>query len=85
MAGSTLDFDTVLSKDDLAGKLCTTYMSWEMARNTKLAQWKELRNYLFATDTTTTSNSKLPWKNLHKSEITCTPTTWRLCFQSGSG
>lgn len=29
----------------------------------KRQEWKELRNYIFATDTTTTSNSKLPWKN----------------------
>lgn len=29
----------------------------------KRQEWKELRNYIFATDTTTTSNSTLPWKN----------------------
>ncbi|WP_038356641.1 hypothetical protein, partial [Vibrio cholerae] len=28
-----------------------------------LAQKAELRNYVFATDTTTTTNSTLPWKN----------------------
>lgn len=29
----------------------------------KIEEWKELRNYLFATDTSTTSNQTLPWKN----------------------
>ena len=29
----------------------------------KIEEWKELRNFIFATDTTKTSNSTLPWKN----------------------
>lgn len=32
-------------------------------RQQKIEEWKELRAYLFATDTTTTSNNDLPWKN----------------------
>lgn len=32
-------------------------------RRSWLDQKKELRDYIFATDTTTTTNSKLPWKN----------------------
>ena len=32
-------------------------------RRVKVDEWKELRNYLFATDTRTTSNQTLPWKN----------------------
>lgn len=32
-------------------------------RQEKISQWLELRNYIFATDTRTTSNSSLPWKN----------------------
>ncbi len=63
MAVTTLDFDTILSKDDLASKLSDTYHKWKQARDVKEEQWKELRNYVYATDTTTTSNSKLPWKN----------------------
>src|SRR3546814_1546562 len=34
-----------------------------MQRQDKINEWLELRNYIFATDTRTTSNSKLPWKN----------------------
>lgn len=39
---------------------------WESHRNQMagvIEEWLELRNYVFATDTTTTSNSTLPWKN----------------------
>lgn len=32
-------------------------------RRGKVDEWKELRNYIFATDTTTTTNGSLPWKN----------------------
>lgn len=32
-------------------------------RQPKRDQWKELRDYVFATDTTTTTNRSLPWKN----------------------
>src|SRR6185369_12230811 len=32
-------------------------------RQTIRDQWKELRDYIFATDTTTTTNKTLPWKN----------------------
>jgi hypothetical protein len=34
-----------------------------MQRQQKINEWLELRNYIFATDTKTTSNSTLPWKN----------------------
>ena len=39
---------------------------WDRHKNQlrgKIEEWKELRDYLFATDTTTTTNSSLPWKN----------------------
>lgn len=37
--------------------------TYNKQRMEKLNQWFELQNYLFATDTSTTSNSTLPWKN----------------------
>ena len=45
---------------DWVGNLWTTYNN---QRQGKIEEWKELRNFLFATDTSTTSNSELPWKN----------------------
>jgi hypothetical protein len=39
------------------------WVRWDNARNVWKSDQQELRNYLFATDTRKTSNSKLPWKN----------------------
>lgn len=37
--------------------------TYHQQRRGKVDEWKELRNYIFATDTSTTTNSTLPWKN----------------------
>ncbi len=65
MVGRTLDLNEIISpyKDSLAVLIATKYMEWEQARSPWSQQKQELRNYLFATDTTTTSNKTLPWKN----------------------
>lgn len=65
MVGRTLDLSELVGpyKDGMATAIATKYMEWEQARNTWAGQKQELRNYLFATDTTTTSNKTLPWKN----------------------
>lgn len=49
--------------DDLAREIGFRWSQWNVQRQPKINEWDELRNYLFATDTTTTSNSSLPWKN----------------------
>ena len=39
---------------------------WDTYHNqmqSKINDWIEIQEYIFATDTTTTSNSTLPWKN----------------------
>lgn len=51
------------NRDTLARSLMTMYDKWRMQRDSWIEEKKELRNYLFATDTSTTSNSDLPWKN----------------------
>lgn len=65
MAGTTFDLDSVLTpvQDYEAVAIANQFIEWEMFRNTWMAGRAELRNYLFATDTTTTSNASLPWKN----------------------
>ena len=63
MAGTTLDFQHIINPDNLAVEIATKYSEWAMLRNKKIEDWKELRNYLFATDTTTTANALLPWSN----------------------
>lgn len=49
--------------DSLANKISDMWMRWDSGRSVWKSNQQELRNYLFATDTRTTSNSKLPWKN----------------------
>lgn len=63
MAGKVAQVQSLINRDDLARQLSTLYDRWRSQRFEKEEEWKELRNYLFATDTTKTSNSSLPWKN----------------------
>lgn len=63
MSDKVLELRNLLSQDDPARFISTTWDSLNMQRNDKVREWMELRNYIFATDTSTTSNNKLPWKN----------------------
>jgi len=62
MTGSVVQVNG-MTVDSMAQDISQFWSTWDNQR----AEWKkekrELRNYLFATDTTTTSNSDLPWKN----------------------
>jgi hypothetical protein len=49
--------------DSLANKIADMWVKWDTNRSVWKSDQQELRNYLFATDTRKTSNSKLPWKN----------------------
>ncbi|HEY0731828.1 MAG TPA: hypothetical protein VGD33_05385, partial [Chitinophagaceae bacterium] len=51
------------NRDELVDGLVGTYERWKPQRLVKENEWAEVRDYLFATDTSTTSNSTLPWKN----------------------
>lgn len=59
----TLDLNLLINPDSLAMQIGSMYQRWKGARS----QWEkekfEIRNYIFATDTTKTTNSSLPWKN----------------------
>lgn len=50
-------------RDNLAKYIAYTWQNYNEQRRPTLERWKELRNYIFATDTTTTTNRTLPWKN----------------------
>ena len=63
MAGTTIDLQTMIDPHGLAEDIADRWTQWHNARRTKIEEWKELRNYIYATDTRTTSNSKLPWTN----------------------
>ena len=59
----TIHFDEIAPEESLARQVGEMFMRWETARASWWAQKRELRNYLFATDTSTTTNARLPWKN----------------------
>ena len=56
-------FQTEYQKDVLAVRIADMWVKWDSARIPWKTDKQELRNYLFATSTRDTSNSKLPWKN----------------------
>ena len=65
MAGGkpTIDIESLLSPDIMATGIANKWQSWNSLRQVWLEEKKELRNYLYATDTKTTSNNKLEWSN----------------------
>lgn len=63
MAGTNIDLEMLLDPHSMAVDISKQWTDWNNARRQKVEEWKELRNYLYATDTRTTSNSKLPWTN----------------------
>lgn len=64
MVGETIDFNTKAdNRDELAIIVSNTWDKWNQARQPWLQEVQEIRNYVFATDTTTTTNKTLPWKN----------------------
>lgn len=59
----TLDLDLVIKPDSLAIQISNYYTTWKSARSRKEQEWAEVRNFIFATDTRSTTNASLPWKN----------------------
>lgn len=55
--------DSRFLKDNEARVVADTWVRWTAARTQWLNEKKELRQYLFATDTHKTTNGQLPWKN----------------------
>lgn len=59
----TLDIMDILRPDQLGTQIANTFQEWQTYRQKWLDEKRELRDYVFATDTRSTSNSSLPWKN----------------------
>ena len=57
------EVNKVISRESLAESLANQYQMHKDARSNWDMEKRELRNYVFATDTTTTTNAQLPWKN----------------------
>lgn len=63
MVGKNIDITTVVDQDRMAAEISEYWRLWDSLRSSKIQEWKELRNFLYATDTKTTSNNLLPWSN----------------------
>jgi len=60
---NVMEVKQTLHRDTLAAEIAGMWDKWQILRKPWLDAKKELREYLFATDTKSTSNGKLPWKN----------------------
>jgi len=63
MTSKVLELSDVLQPDALATRITEKWCEWDMMRQLKKNDWEEIRRYVYATDTTSTTNSSLPWKN----------------------
>lgn len=53
----------IVGRESLGEQIANLWSKYSMLRAPWLAEKLELRNYIFATDTSTTSTGALPWKN----------------------
>lgn len=63
MTNKPLEISKMFKRDNIAQYIAHTWGTYNAQRQSKINEWKELRNYIFATDTSTTTNSSNPWKN----------------------
>src|SRR5258708_7638622 len=63
MTGKGMALENVISSDLLGTRLTERYIQWYKLRQVAKNDWEEVRRYVYATDTTQTSNASLPWKN----------------------
>lgn len=63
MTGRVMDLQAVIQPDQLAVRITERFLQWETLRQVKKNDWEEIRRYVYATNTTQTTNAQLPWKN----------------------
>lgn len=63
MTGRVMQLENVLTPDLLATRITERFVQWDLLRQNKKDAWEEVRRYVYATDTTQTTNANLPWKN----------------------
>lgn len=63
MAGKTIDITHFVAEDRLATVIAEQWTDWNIKKNTARAAWDEVRQYVYATDTSKTTNHQLPWHN----------------------
>lgn len=57
------EINGILNVDSLSSFVVNRYQTWRNTRQQWTEDMKELRNYIFQTDTSQTANNQLPWKN----------------------
>ena len=60
---NVLTIEQMMTPDQLGCHISNNYITWESDRTHWVKEKEEVLRYVFATDTTKTSNSKLPWSN----------------------
>lgn len=63
MSTKVAEIQEATGQDAEAAWVSNLWDKFNQQRRKKIEEWKEQDAYVFATDTTTTSNSTLPWKN----------------------
>ena len=63
MVGKVLELQDILIPDQLGTQIAEFYLTWNSYKDQRIKEWTELQQYVHATDTTSTSNSSLPWNN----------------------
>lgn len=63
MVGKVLNILDYIQEDRLGTYIADRWVQWDNARTAQKASWRELRSYIYATSTMSTSNNVLPWKN----------------------
>lgn len=63
MSDKVAELTNILKQDDPAAWVTNMWDKYNNQRRGWIDEKKELRDYIFATDTSSTSNSELPWKN----------------------
>lgn len=63
MSTKVAEIQEATGQDAEAAWVSNLWDKFNQQRKEKIEEWKEQDAYVFATDTTTTSNSTLPWKN----------------------
>ena len=63
MSGKVAELRLLFDKDNLSNSIVHLYDTWRVQRQPWINENLELRDFLFATDTSKTTNRTLPWKN----------------------
>jgi len=63
MSDKVAEIKALAARDNESAWVGNLWDTYNNQRADKIQDWIELQSFIFATDTTTTSNARLPWKN----------------------